>query len=53
MDLGLFSGSKLRTKLDTILYINMSDFLISVNMNKNMDFALKDLKMIHEGKKTS
>ena len=29
----------------------MSDFLISVNMNKNMDFALKDLKMIHEGKK--
>ena len=33
------------------LYINMSDFLISVNMNKNMDFALKDLKMIHEGKK--
>ena len=33
------------------LYINMSDFLISVNMNKNMDFALKDLKMIHEEKK--
>ena len=46
----LYRGENFISNTDA-QYINISDFLISINTNKNMDFALKDIKMLQEEKK--